>query len=152
MMFFSLISPLKSNNKQCDFITRTYQKPINIMPNSAHPRGMIKGVVFGLLRNYYKQNTYREDYFTMAMLLYKRLKARGWNRETLEPIFITAHERISNSKSNLKPKSKPTASDNKKMQIIIWSITRTTYQDERFMNSTINIAESYLQEKLIMEV
>ena len=80
------------------FVTRTYQKPINlyqyITPNSAHPPGMIKGVVHGLLRRYYRQNTYREDYWKMAMLLYKRLKARGWDRATLGPIFIAAHEKI----------------------------------------------------------
>ena len=29
------------------------------------------------------------------MLFYKRLKAQGWDRATIEPIFIAAHQKIS---------------------------------------------------------
>ena len=78
--------------------TQTYQKPINlyqyIMPNSAHPPGMIRGVIYSLLRTYFLQNSEREDYLKYAILLYKRLKARGWARAVLEPIFVAAHDRI----------------------------------------------------------
>ncbi|KAL7530990.1 hypothetical protein ACHAWF_003587, partial [Thalassiosira exigua] len=42
-------------------VTCTYQKPTKLalyLPgSSAHPAGMIKGTIFGLLRRYYKQNT-----------------------------------------------------------------------------------------------
>ena len=80
------------------FITRTYQKPMNlyqyILPNSAHPPGMIKGMIYSMLRQYYLQNSNLEDYWKIAMLFYNRLKDRGWPRSTLEPIFIAAHEKI----------------------------------------------------------
>ena len=79
-------------------LTKTYQKPINlyqyITPTSAHPPGMIKGMIFGSLRRYFEQNSRTEDFWTIAMQLYHRLKARGWDRATLEPIFIAAYQRI----------------------------------------------------------
>ena len=65
-----------------------------IPPNSAHPPGMIKGMIYGMLRQYYLQNSIIEDYWTIAMLFYNRLKDRGWPRATLEPIFVAAHEKI----------------------------------------------------------
>ena len=79
-------------------LTKTYQKPINlyqyITPTSAHPPGMIKSMIFGSLRRYFEQNSRTEDFWTIAMQLYHRLKARGWDRATLEPIFIAAYQRI----------------------------------------------------------
>ena len=58
------------------FITRTYQKPYNlyqyISPNSAHPSGMIKGVIHSMLRQYYHQNSRKDDYWKIAILFYKR--------------------------------------------------------------------------------
>ena len=35
-----------------------------------------------------------EDFWKVAILFYNRLKGRGWDRETLEPIFIDAHKKI----------------------------------------------------------
>ena len=46
--------------------TKTYQKPMNVFlyipSNSAHPPGMIKSLIFGLLQTYYYQNTYKKDF------------------------------------------------------------------------------------------
>lgn len=79
-------------------ITSTYQKPMNLylyLPAaSAHPRGMIKGVIYGLLRRYREQNTYYSDYVRFAKLLYRRLLARGWQWKDIKPIFTDAHRRI----------------------------------------------------------
>jgi len=56
------------------FTFKTYQKPINlyqyITPNSAHPPGMIQGVVHSQLLQYFKQNSRREDYWKIAMSFY----------------------------------------------------------------------------------
>ena len=80
-------------------VSKTYQKPINlyqyITPTSAHPRGMIKGVIHGMILQYWKQNSQKEDFWHICMLFYKRLRARGWDRATIEPIFITAYNKIS---------------------------------------------------------
>ena len=92
--FLDLTITIKNGN----ITTSTYQKPLNlyqyIPPNSAHPLGMIKGMIYGMLQRFYKQNSNREDYWTIAMLFYNRLKNRGWTREIIEPIFIEAHSKI----------------------------------------------------------
>lgn len=48
-----------------EITTKTYQKPCSlhlyIPPHSAHPAGCTKGLIFGILRRYYKQNTKIED-------------------------------------------------------------------------------------------
>ena len=60
-------------------ISKTYQKPINlyqyITPTSAHPRGMIKGVIHGMILQYWKQNSQKEDFWPICMLFYKGLRA-----------------------------------------------------------------------------
>ena len=92
--FLDLTITIKNGN----ITTSTYQKPLNlyqyIPPNSAHSRGMIKGMIYGMLQRFYRQNSNREDYWTIAMLFYNRLKNRGWTREIIEPIFIEAHSKI----------------------------------------------------------
>ena len=73
-------------------VSNTYQKPLNlyqyICPNSAHPPWMLKGIVFSMLKRYYYQNSHLEDFWKIAMLLYKRLKDQGWDRKTLEPMLV----------------------------------------------------------------
>lgn len=72
-------------------ISRTYQKEMNLYlylpPNSAHPPGVIKGLIFGQIRRYHAQNTHREDYLQMVRLLYQRLIQRGWRAEHLRPLI-----------------------------------------------------------------
>ena len=76
-------------------VTSTYQKPLNLYlylaGSSAHPAGMIKGVIYGLLRRYREQNTYYSDYIKFAALLYTRLLVRGHLPEDIRPIFLAAH-------------------------------------------------------------
>ena len=83
------------NNK---ITTKTYQKSINlyqyIPPYSAHPPGMIKGIIYGLLRTYHLQNTYKADYLNMATLLYHRHVARGWDRATIKLIILEADIKV----------------------------------------------------------
>ena len=40
------------------------------------------------------QNSNPEDFWKIAMSFYRWLKRRGWERATIEPIFITAYEKI----------------------------------------------------------
>ena len=82
------------------FVTKTYQKPINlyqyIPPGSAHPLGMMEGVVHGILTQYYYQNSRQEDFWKISMQFYRHLKARGWERATLEQFFVDAYNEICN--------------------------------------------------------
>lgn len=79
--------------------TKTYQKPMNlyqyIPPTSAHPRNMMKGIVYGLLRQYKRQNTLNSDYINQAKLLFKRHVARGWNKADMKQYILDADAKLS---------------------------------------------------------
>ena len=76
----------------------TFQKEMNlylyIPPGSAHPKNMIRGLVFGRLRAYWLQNTRRQDFYRMATLLARRLMARGYTLQQLLPLFKEAELRL----------------------------------------------------------
>ncbi|KAL7525968.1 hypothetical protein ACHAWF_003915, partial [Thalassiosira exigua] len=92
-------------------VTRTYQKPTKLalyLPGpSAHPAGMIKGTIFGLLRRYHEQNTLYSDYLHFAARLFRNLLARAWRAEDIRPIFIEAHRKIKHE--SLQPQPPPPA-------------------------------------------
>jgi hypothetical protein len=75
-------------------IFKTYQKPMNlylyIPPGLAHPEKMLPSLIFGRLRAYWLQNTYLSDFYAMAVLLTRRLMARGYSFPTLKPLFEEA--------------------------------------------------------------
>jgi hypothetical protein len=76
----------------------TYQKSMNlylyIPPNSAHPTGLLRGLVFGRMRAYWHQNTDKANFVRMAKLLSDRLIARGYSKKVLLPLFIEATKRL----------------------------------------------------------
>ena len=78
--------------------TKTYQKKENlflyIVPHSAHPPGLMKSLIFGLLKTYYLQNTLRKDFLHMVSLLYSRLLARGHKSDSLKQLFLEAIQAI----------------------------------------------------------
>ena len=78
--------------------TRTFQKPmclfLYIPPHSAHPPGLMKSLVFGLLQSYFLQNTFLEDFYKMIRLLFHRLLARGHALEDLKILFSDAIDKI----------------------------------------------------------
>jgi hypothetical protein len=78
----------------------TYQKEMNlylyIPPGSAHPKNMIRDLVYGRLRAYWLQNTYKKDFYRMAGLLARRLIVRGYTLEYLLPFFQAAEARLTN--------------------------------------------------------
>lgn len=88
--------------------TKTYQKPLNlyqyIPPQSAHPPGMLRGLVLGNVGRYYIQNTHTKDYKNIVIEFYRRLRARGYNSEVLTPLFLEAHARAKTYQPTTKPK------------------------------------------------
>jgi hypothetical protein len=86
-------------------IFETFQKSMNlylyIPPNSAHPEGLLRGLIFGRLRAYWYQNTNKRNFVKMAQLLANRLFARGYSKKLLTPLFIEATERLSRLESEL---------------------------------------------------
>ncbi|KAL7526350.1 hypothetical protein ACHAWF_001736 [Thalassiosira exigua] len=89
---FLLLNLRIENNK---IITSTYQKPINlyqyIPPTSAHPPGMMKGIIFSLMKNYKRQNTRQRDYEKMALKLFRCHVARGWDPSTMKWFILKAN-------------------------------------------------------------
>ncbi len=78
--------------------TKTFQKPNNpylyIPPHSSHAQGMINGIIFSLLRTYYKQNSKHSDFVYYASLLFKRHIMQGWDPATLKNIFASALKKL----------------------------------------------------------
>jgi hypothetical protein len=110
VVFLDLVITIDDNR----VITRTYQKPLNLylyLPaSSAHPTGMIKGVIYSLLRRYHEQNTYRADYIYFGSKLYHRLLPRGHKAEDIKSIFLQAHSKIDTTgKLNQAPTTDPTS-------------------------------------------
>ena len=61
---------------------------------SAHPPGVLKGMVYGCMRRYYLQNSRRSDYLEMIRLLRDRLVARGHKRALLNDMMVKAAQKI----------------------------------------------------------
>ena len=79
-------------------ITRTYQKEMNLYqylpPHSCHPLSTLKGMIYSLMRTYFKQNTYQQDYINTVILMFHHLLARGWDRYTLKDTILAADVKL----------------------------------------------------------
>ena len=95
--FLDLTITIENNQ----LVFKTYQKAFNlyqyISPSSAHPPGMMRGIVYGLMRKYKRQNTNISDYNKMAHLLFKRHVARGWDRATFKEYILAADTKLRNN-------------------------------------------------------
>ncbi len=61
-----------------------------IPATSAHPTGMIVGVVNSQERRFYTQNSKRSDFLQVIRLLFKRLIARGWDAAWMKHLILQA--------------------------------------------------------------
>ena len=118
--FLHLTLTIKGNK----IVTRTYQKKMNlylyIPPASAHPTGCIKGTIYGLIRRYYAQNTYRHDLLHFIRLLYRRLLRRGWEKALLRKLINEACSTIEKqNQPNTTPTNNPTATQKDKYRTFI---------------------------------
>lgn len=81
---------------------KTFQKPMNLFlyipAHSSHPPGLVKSLIFGLTRTYYRQNSNHDDFIKQVRLLFDRLIARGHSREDITPIFQLATEKLNKNK------------------------------------------------------
>ena len=79
-------------------VTRTYQKEMNLYqylpPHSSHPPSALKGMVYSLMRTYFKQNTRRQDYISTVTSMFHHLLARGWNKLSLKETIIAADKKL----------------------------------------------------------
>ena len=89
------------------------------MPSSAHPPWMMRGIIYSLMKNYRRQNTYTSDYHSMAIKLFDRHVARGWDRATMRSYILDADRKLRLSvPSTPIPTLNPTNDDNKERLFI----------------------------------
>ena len=73
------------------FSTRTYVKDMNlhlyIPPGSAHPKGVLKSLVFGTLQRYWSQNSKNDDFHSAASTFFGHLLNRGYTHKVLTLSF-----------------------------------------------------------------
>ena len=77
---------------------KTYEKPMNlhlyIPPSSAHPPGVLRSLIFGLLRKYYLQNSNQNDFIDITAKFFHRLLDRGHNPQKLYELFLLAAQKL----------------------------------------------------------
>ena len=99
---------------------RTFQKAMNLylyLPaTSAHPPSVIRGMIYGLLRKYREQNTHREHYIKMAVLLFRRLLARGWDEALLKNLFDNASTKVETLRTSRTQERKDATNDETRRQ------------------------------------
>ena len=76
--------------------TRTFQKAINlymyIPPHSAHPVGVLKGVIYGNIRRFWLQNSSLHNFKHVVSAFFKRLVDRGHSPQLLRELFHEASQ------------------------------------------------------------
>jgi hypothetical protein len=71
---------------------RTYQKPMNLYlylpPHTAHPPGVMKGLIYGSIQRFWNNNTETKDYRRVTKEFFQHLLARGHEPSSLRPLFL----------------------------------------------------------------
>jgi hypothetical protein len=77
---------------------KTYQKPMNLFlyipAHSAHPPGVLKSLIHGLVQTYHRQNYDDCDFQHNINKLFGRLLARGHRYNDILPIFLDAAKNV----------------------------------------------------------
>jgi uncharacterized protein (UPF0335 family) len=60
-------------------------------PHSAHPPGLLKGLIAGMIYRILRLTANAADISSDIQNLYNRLRQRGYSCETLPPLFATAY-------------------------------------------------------------
>ena len=78
--------------------TKTYQKPTNlhlfIPPNSSHPPGDLKSLIYGNLRRYWLQNSDINDFIEITHQFANCLSARGYDKNKIINLFSDAAKKL----------------------------------------------------------
>lgn len=76
----------------------TYIKPLNlhlyIPAFSAHAPSVNRGMIYGMLRRYWLQNTSKDDFTRLARDFYHHLQARGHDAEYLQQEFLRTADQL----------------------------------------------------------
>lgn len=107
--FLQVIIKLVIKNNKITFEFSPFSKELNlhlyIPANSAHPPGVLKGMINGILCRYWMFSSQKQTYIQHTKDFFKRLIDRGYTINALQPLFLQAASRIS-SNTILKRKKK----------------------------------------------
>jgi hypothetical protein len=71
--------------------TTLFEKPLNLYlylpPHSAHPPGVLTGLIYGMIRRVYRLTTDSADCRVYLGKFFTRLRHRGYSKQTLLPLF-----------------------------------------------------------------
>ena len=83
--------------------SRLYEKPMNLYlylpPRSAHPPGVLTGLIIGMTKRIYALTTELDDRAQSLRLLFLRLCNRGYDQATLRPLFEIAIKKAHTKKT-----------------------------------------------------
>jgi hypothetical protein len=89
--FLDLTISVKPNGK---IKTKLFEKKLNlylyIPPHSAHPPGVTRGLIFGMIQRIFRLTTDTADQKSAAIDLFRRLQARGHQAADILPTFLAA--------------------------------------------------------------
>ena len=85
---------LISDRAQAEISARVRRYLISVNHTPFKTPNMIKGIIYSLMRSYYRQNTLESDYHNMAVKLFERHVARGWDRTLIKSLILEAQQRI----------------------------------------------------------
>ena len=140
--FLDLTITIDFANKK--FLFKTFQnisKPPNLYlylpPNSAHPPGMLKSLIFGLIRKYNLQNTHAEDFSSIKNKLFSRLIARGHKHNDILPIFDEAITNL--TKTNTRQSKNITILEMRISSLNISTIQKISHdvQSKKYFTNTV---------------
>ncbi|KAL3807236.1 hypothetical protein ACHAXA_007956 [Cyclostephanos tholiformis] len=68
-----------------------------------HPLSTLRGMIYSLMRTYFKQNTLEQDYISTVTLMFHHLLARGWDRYTLKDTILAADVKLQQLDQQVNP-------------------------------------------------
>jgi hypothetical protein len=78
--------------------TKQYEKELHLYlylpPHSAHPPGLLKGLIAGMIYRILRLTTDAADIRTDIQNRYNRLRRRGYSCDTLSPLFADAYNNV----------------------------------------------------------
>ena len=100
--FLDLTISINKHTRSID--TTLFEKSLNpylyIPQHSAHPPGVLRGLIAGMIHRIYHLTTIDTHFKTAIHSFYKRLQVRGYSDKTLLPIFNTYIKQLYVNKSN----------------------------------------------------
>jgi hypothetical protein len=96
--------------------TKLYEKELHLYlylpPHSAHPPGLLKGLIVGMIYRILRLTTDAADIRSELQNLYNHLRRRGYSCETLSPLFATAYNNVHRKLLNHTPVDETTTTEN----------------------------------------